>query len=183
MTFWCRGQHFINTPTTTSNENKTLIMMSGFGNADVLKWEEMLEGGRAPCNFPLQLGSMEAAYSARTISRTPLWVRPQRCCSGWWKWGLCCRWLASKENLVKVSKEYNGRKRIQLSTSVWGAPLHTERGPMHSTTGWMQWCPLNGICCFISRGRDNQSFHCHTQRGIINQPGSNCLQTSLVTTP
>lgn len=30
--------------------------MSGFGNADVLKWEEMLEGGRAPCSFPLQHG-------------------------------------------------------------------------------------------------------------------------------
>lgn len=54
-------------------------MMSGFGNADVLKWEEMLEGGRAPCSFPLHRGSMEAAYSARTISRAPLWVRPQRC--------------------------------------------------------------------------------------------------------
>lgn len=54
---------------------------------------------------------------------------------------------------------------------------------MYSVTGWMQWCPMNGICCFISRGRDNWSFYCHTQRGIISQPGSICLQIALVTSP
>lgn len=75
-----------------------------------------------------------------------------------------------------------GREK-KIKEYVWGVLLHTKHGSMYSVTGWMQWCPMNGICCFISRGRDNWSFYCHTQRGIINQPGSICLQIALVTSP
>lgn len=91
--------------------------------------------------------------------------------------------LASRAYLIQISRGYNGRKKkiSKLSTAVWGVLPHTEHGPTRSVTGWVQWCPVNGICCFISRGRDNWSFHCHTHRGIINQPGSNCLHTALVT--